>query len=207
LKWLVEEELNVKKLSFTSQADSIINYKIRLLPSILGKKYGALLNKIRTTITNMDACAFVKAHKNGENLDLEIEGRVVTLLPNEVVIETVTKDGWMITEDEGIMVGINILITDDLAQEGLARDIVRRIQNQRKDADFIISDEIETYYDTGSKLVRVFELYGEYIAAETLSKALYNTEPPEDAFVDVYELCGEKLRVGLVLFHKKDNET
>jgi isoleucyl-tRNA synthetase len=206
LKWLVEGELNVKKISFTSQADSVLNYKIRLLTSVLGKKYGALLNKIRTSITTKDANTLVKSLKNGESLDLKIEGHVVSLLPTEVVIETVSKDGWMIVEDGGIMVGINILITDDLENEGLAKDIVRRIQNQRKAADFIISDEIETYYITGPKLSKVFDLYREYIAAETLSKALNNAEPPGEAFVEVYELGGEKLLVGLLLSHKKDNE-
>jgi len=94
------------------------------------------------------------------------------------------------------------VLNDELELEGLARDVVRRIQNQRKNAGFKIADEIETYYDVGPQLTPVFEAYGHYIMAEILSKVLHPTEPPANAFVEIFDLAGEKLRIGLVRVEK-----
>jgi isoleucyl-tRNA synthetase len=201
-KRLLREELNVKSVTLSAQEEDLVNYKIRLLPNILGKKYGSLFPKIGAAVTSEDAKELASLFRQGVSVDLEVEGRDVTLLPEEVEIRTEAKEGWETTKDGGLTVGLDIVITDGLKAEGLARDIVRRIQNQRKEAGYRIADEIETYYDAGPKLVKVFESYGFYIAAETLSKHIDKVDPPKNAFVRVYELDGEKLRIGLVQIEK-----
>ena len=197
-KGLLREELNVKTVTMSAQEEDLVNYKIRLLPNILGKKYGSLFPKIGAAVTSKDAKELASSFRQGVSVNLDVEGRVVTLLPEEVEVATEAKEGWATTKDEGLTVGLNIIISEGLKVEGLARDIVRRIQNQRKEAGYKIADEIETYYDSGPKLVKVFESYGDYIAAETLSKHVYKVDPPKNAFVRVYELDGEKLRIGLI---------
>jgi len=110
----------------------------------------------------------------------------------------VPKEGYSIVEEEEITVGVNTIIAGNLEMEGLARDIVRRIQNQRKEAGFNIADYIETYYETGPKLTEVFTDFGEYISEETLSVSIYRAKPPEGAHVAEYEIKGEDLRIGLI---------
>lgn len=206
LKGLVGAELNVKKVTLTSQEDELVTYAVRLRPKMLGKKYGSLFPKLQAALARMDAKIVVASFREGLGVDLEVENRVVTLLPEEVEVRSEAKEGWVVTEDQGLMVGVNIVLNDELELEGLARDVVRRIQNQRKNAGFRIADEIETYYDVGQKLTSVFEAYGHYIMVETLSKALHPTEPPANAFVEIFDLAGEKLRIGLVRVEKRDNE-
>jgi len=89
-------------------------------------------------------------------------------------------------------------VREELKTEGLARDIVRRIQNQRKDAGFDIADQIQTYYETGPKLTEVFVTHGDYIAAETLSIFIRKAKPSKGAHVANYKIEGESLRIGLI---------
>jgi isoleucyl-tRNA synthetase len=122
-----------------------------------------------------------------------------------MLVETQAKVGWVIAEDQGFIVGVNIQLTDPLINEGLAKDIVRRIQNQRKNANFNIADRIETYYETGSKLAVVFETWGDYIAEETLTTVLHRSKPPEAAYTEQFELAGEQLLIGLIRRQKISN--
>ena len=97
---------------------------------------------------------------------------------------------------------MEITIPEELKKEGLAREIVRRIQNQRKIAGFSIPDQIEIYYDAGSRLTEVFTAYGDYIATETLSVSTYKAEPPKGSHVTDFKIDGEPLRLGLVCAQK-----
>ncbi|MFQ6095227.1 MAG: isoleucine--tRNA ligase [Candidatus Bathyarchaeia archaeon] len=198
LQGLIKEELNVKQLGLTSRKDEIMDYRIRLLPEVLGRKYGSLFPKVRQAVASMDADAVASKLLEGLSLEVEVEGRVVRILPDDVEISMAPKEGYSVAEEEGITLGVNIVLTEELKKEGFARDIVRRIQNQRKQATFNIADEIETYYEAGPKVVEVFTDYGDYIAAETLSTAIHNAKPPEGAHVTVYEIDGEAITIGLI---------
>ena len=200
---LIENELNVKKVSLTTQEEEVVDYEVHLLPNLLGRKHGRLFPKLQSAVKEMNANALASILNRGLSVDVELDGRVVKLLPEEVEVQKLPKEGWEIAEEKGILVVLNATVTEDLKREGLARDIVRRIQNQRKDAGFNIADQIETYYDAGPRLTEVFEIHGGYIAEETLSKAICKAEAPEGAYIEEFELDGEKLRVGLIRLKEK----
>ncbi|UCC33771.1 MAG: isoleucine--tRNA ligase, partial [Candidatus Bathyarchaeota archaeon] len=122
----------------------------------------------------------------------------VSLLPEETKVIASPREDYTIAEDQDILVGVDTVISEELKKEGLARDIVRRVQNQRKDAGFDIADHIETYFETGEELAEVFTTYGDYIAAETLSEFIRKAKPPAGAHVTDYEINGESLKLGLV---------
>ncbi len=195
---LIKDELNVKELDLTPQKEELVDYDIHLLPQVLGKKHGLLFPKLRALVAKMDANALALKFEKGRGVDLEVDGRRVTLLPEEVEVRIQPKEGFALVEEQGIVVGVDTVITEELEKEGLARDIVRRIQNQRKEAGFDIADTIETYYDTGPKLAEVFASFGDYIAAETLSTSLHKTKPPKNSHIAKYKIDGEPLRIGLV---------
>ncbi len=195
---LIKDELNVKELALTTQKRELVNYEILLLPHLLGKKYGKLFSKLRATVATMDADAVVQSLEKDQRAKIKVDDRVITLLPEEIEVRTPPREGYVIAEEQNIIVGVNTVATEELKSEGLARDIVRRIQNQRKDADFDIADQIETYYEAGSKLTAVFNAHEDYIASETLSTSIYGAEPPEEAHVADYKIGGESLRIGLI---------
>jgi len=102
-----------------------------------------------------------------------------------------------LSEEEGIAVAVEVVLPADLKEEGLARDIVRRIQNQRKEAGFNIADQIETYFEAEAKIAEVFRDFGDYIAAETLSVSLNEGRAPMEAHKATYKIGGEAVTIGL----------
>ena len=195
---LVVDELNIKALDFAAKTADLVKYEIGLLPNVLGKKHGPLFPKLRAAVADLDADALALAFQSGLSVDVEVDGQTVTLLPEEVEVRFKPREGYAVAEERGLVVGVDVVITPELEAEGLARDVVRRIQNARKAAGFDIADRITTTYQTGPKLAAVFAAHADYIAAETLSVSLAEGEPPEGAYVEGFKLAGESLEVGLL---------
>jgi isoleucyl-tRNA synthetase len=198
LTHLVKDELNVKELALTSRKRALVDYEVLLRPSLLGKKYGTLFPKLRETVARMDTDVLVEKLHKGQSVKVKVNDRVITLRPEEIEVRIQPRKGCILTEEQDVIVGINTTVTEELKTEGLARDIVRRIQNQRKDAGFEIADQIETYYQAGPRLTEVFTTHEDYIVSETLSTTIRKDAPPKEAYVADYKIDGEPLTIGLV---------
>jgi len=194
---LIMDELNVKDLQLSTDKHKAVEYIVKPRPEVLGRKYGRLFPKIKETIEN-NAERYAKSFIEGKNVVLNVEGQQIKISPEEVEVKTQPREKYAVVEEGEILVAMDTRITEDLKMEGLARDIVRRIQNQRKEAEFNIADWIETYYETGPSLSRVFEKFGEYISNETLSKVILRSKPPKNAHIATYKIEGETLKIGLV---------
>jgi isoleucyl-tRNA synthetase len=197
LKYLVVDELNVKSLILTTDKSELIDYVVKPIPEILGKKYGKLFPKIQSAIAGMKVHEVVNAMKEFGCLTVNVDDQTIRILPDEIKISEVPKSGYILCEEDNIIVGINTIIPQSLRLEGLARDIVRRIQNQRKEAGFNIADQIEIYYEAGPILTETFKNFEEYIAAETLSVMIRNGSPRGEAHFATYNLAGETLKIWL----------
>ena len=202
LSELIKEELNVKQLHLSSSKEDVLEYVVELIPEVSGMRHGKLLSKLRETITKMDPKIFVSAQSRKTEVQVRIDGHTATISPDEIHISTKPKEGWMVVEEGGIAVAVEKTVPEDLAVEGLARDIVRRIQDQRKKAGFNIDDRIIIYYDAGPRNLQAFSMFGRYIEMETLADALRREEPPHGAHVAEYKLLGERLLIGLVKVSK-----
>jgi len=195
---LIKNELNVKELVLTTQNRELVDYEILLLPHLLGKKYGKLFPKLRATVATMDADSLLQMLQKNQNVEVEVDDQVISLLPKEIEVRTPPKEGYVMEEEQGLIVGVYTVVTEELKREGLAREIVRRIQNQRKDAGLDIADQIEVYYEAEPKLGEVFMTHENYIATETLSKSIHEAELPEEAHTAKYKIDGASLRIGLI---------
>ncbi|MEM2888002.1 MAG: class I tRNA ligase family protein [Candidatus Bathyarchaeia archaeon] len=196
-KDIIVDELNVKGLSFAKQKDELIEYTIKPLPQVLGKKYGKLYPKIKEELAKLDVGKIAKNLEKGKGVKLRINEQVVELLPEEVEVASNPKPGYSLSEEEGIIVAVETVLPSDLKEEGLARDIVRRIQNQRKEAGFNIADQIITYYEADPTLAKVFRNYEEYISTETLSVSLNEGRIPNDAYKSTYKIGGLTVTIGV----------
>jgi isoleucyl-tRNA synthetase len=194
---LVKDELNVKDLSLVTEKEGLLDYKVHPLPRALGAKYGRLLPRIMQAVSSVDENRAAQELREGRNLVLKVDGREVSLAPSEVEVVAKAKPGLDLVEEGGLLVGVDTALSDALTKEGLIRDVVRRIQNQRKEAGFEISDMIETYYVAGPRLAGVIKSQGGLVRAETLSRTVLESEPPSDAHVQVYKIGGEELKLGL----------
>jgi isoleucyl-tRNA synthetase len=197
---LVTDELNVKRLEFVAQEADLVEYEIGLLPNILGPKHGRRFPLLRKAVAAADAGGLARRFQAGLGATVELEDGepAVELSPDEVEVRIHGREGYAVAEEKGIVVAVDVTITPELAREGLARDLVRRVQTLRKEADFQLDDRILTYYDGDEELDAVVGEWGDYIRAETLSLDLVpGPAPDEAARSESFELDGHRLALGV----------
>jgi isoleucyl-tRNA synthetase len=194
---IVADELNVKQFEFVGEEGVLVSY--RLLPDnkLLGPKFGPRFPKVRAALAAADPATVVNRVRAGLPVTLGVDGESVELAPEEVLIQTQPAEGLAIAADKGVTVGVDAVITPELAAEGLAREVVRRVQTMRKDAGFNIEDRITTWYVAEGELADVMLTWGDYIRAETLSSDLVAGQPPADAFAETHKIEGTSLTLGV----------
>jgi isoleucyl-tRNA synthetase len=179
---LVTDELNVKAVEFVEQEGDLVEYEIGLLPNLLGPKHGKRFPLLRRAVAGADARALARRFQAGLTATVELDdgGPAVELAPDEVEVRSHGREGYAVAEEKGLVVAVDINITPELAREGLARDLVRRVQTMRKEAGFQLDDRIVTYYQAGDELGAVVQAWADYIQAETLSVDLVRGPVPGD---------------------------
>jgi len=114
----------------------------------------------------------IKSLETGETLAVQINGEEAEIEPNDVLIQSKDIEGWLVANGNGLTVALDIQLDDDLINEGIAREMINRIQNLRKDAGFEVTDKIILYLKEDVALVKVFEKHQAYIQQETLAKEI-----------------------------------
>jgi isoleucyl-tRNA synthetase len=195
---IVTDELNVKTLEFVAGAGQLVSYRILPNNQLLGPRFGARFPKVRAALERLDANEAAAHIKAGETIHIDVGGDLIELSPDEVLLETEPLEGLAVAADRGITVAVDAVITPALRAEGLAREIVRRVQAMRKAAGFNIQDRITTYiHGEGEDLDPILADWAPYIKAETLTASLAAGEPPQDAYVEQHELDGMQLLMGV----------
>jgi isoleucyl-tRNA synthetase len=194
---IVLDELNVKEIDFVREAEDLVYYEIGLNPRLLGKKHGPLFPKLRKAVAERNPFELAQTLQAGGSVQVTVEGTTVELLPDEAQVRMRAREGLAVADAGGIVVGIDTELTPELVQEGLARDIVRRIQDARKNAGFEIEDRITLAYQVSQALEAVFADMGEYIAAETLSVDVQAGAPQEGSHVESFKVGREQMTIGI----------
>jgi isoleucyl-tRNA synthetase len=195
---IVVDELNVKDFEFVERAGQLVDYKLLPDNKLLGPRFGALFPKVRAALAKVDADSAAADLRAGLALNLQVDGQSVSLSPEEVLVRTEPAEGLAVAADKQVTVAVDAQISPELRQEGLAREIVRRVQAMRKEADFEISDRITTYYQADDDLDQVFQTWGGYIKDETLSTKLVAGEAPAEAYIATHNVDGQELRLGVL---------
>ena len=146
----------------------------------------------------MDPAEVVSRVHSKQPIEMVVGEQSISLLPDELNVKTIDRPGYSVSGEGGYLVAISTALTDELLQEGLAREIIRRIQTMRKDAGFRIEDTITTYFQADTPLLEVLSTWGDYIQQETLAVELLNQESPEEACVGEHSLGAHKITLGLV---------
>jgi len=194
---IVADELNVRELEFVKDANALVSHKVLPNNKLLGPKLGADFPKVSSALKNMDPAQVAAKIAAGEDVTLEINGETTVLSGEEILVSTEAAEGMAVVADKAVTVAIDTVITPELKAEGLAREVVRRIQTQRKNANFNIEDRITTWYVASDELDKIFSAWDEYIKSETLTTKLTSGEPPSDAFVENHKINGMDIRIGV----------
>jgi isoleucyl-tRNA synthetase len=200
---LVADELNVKEIELVESEGELVEYEIGLLPNLLGPKHGPRFPRLRQAIAALspdEARALARRLRAGLSVTVQPadDGPEVELLPEETDVRLHGREGYALAEERGLVVAVDVELTPELEREGLARDLVRRIQALRKEADYDLDDRIVTYYEADDEITSVLDEWGEYIKAETLSVSLVAGVVPDD--VDRQEsltLAGHAASLGI----------
>ncbi len=194
---IVKDELNIKELVFVQDSESLLSYKVMPNNQILGPKYGEDFPKIKSALSSLDPDTVAALVNNGETVPLELDGKTIALDPEEVLIYTEAAEGLSTVDSKSLTVAIDTEITPDLRDEGLARELVRRIQDFRKQADFAISDRIIISYQVSDGLKDALEEHRTYIMDETLALEMDEGQPGEGMFSGTVKFDGEEATLGL----------
>ena len=146
----VRDELNVKAVRFIEGAGGMVEYRFKPNLPVVGRKYGKLVPALRNAlqqISSSEAQAIVAAVHAGQAFPLTVDGQALQLTGEEILVESSSPAGFAVAEDGGYVVALNTEITEELRREGLARDLVRTVQDARKEAGLEISDHIRPVLD------------------------------------------------------------
>ncbi len=195
----VLDELNVKALRVVRDETDFLRFEVKPNLKLLGQKYGREVQAIAKALSSMaDAELARVARLAGAGETVEVAGK--TLAPEELLVNGREKPGFASAEEGGAVVIVSTELTPELVLEGLAREIVHRIQNLRKDAGFEIADRIKTYYDGDATIRDVMQRHADYVRQETLSVEVSANAPEhgvhsESANIDGHEVTLSVVRV------------
>ncbi len=180
---LIMSEVNIKEIEFLSADNNILVKNVKPNFKTLGKKYGKQMKQIQTYFANMTQ-EEIHAYEKNNGTHLDVDGVSVDLTLEDALISTQDIPGWAVTTQDDLTVALDMTLTDELVQEGLAREIVNRVQNLRKTGGFEVTDRIVLFVENNDKIEPALDKFGDYICTETLAtinkvSALDEVEPEE----------------------------
>jgi isoleucyl-tRNA synthetase len=200
----LRDELNVKSIRYLDSSADLVEYRFKPNLRVVGKKYGKLVPALTAALRELDGATArdaARAVEAGQPITLAVDGQDLQLQPDEVLVESSSPEGYAVAEGGGVLVALDTSITPELRQEGIARELVRNIQDARKSAGFAIADRIAVHLGgvAGDQdLETTVRQWGDYIRAETLADDLILDAAGEGAHTEVLELDGRALTVGVV---------
>ena len=192
---IVEEELNVKSMTFTQEVRNFTTYSFKPQLKTVGPKYGKMLNGIRAKLGQLDGNAAMDELNETGALKLDIDGQEVVLLKEDLLIESAQMEGYVSEDDNGITVVLDTNLSEELLEEGFVREIISKVQTMRKEAGFEVMDQIEITYEGTEKAGKVFAANAGTIGEETLARKV--TEAAPAGYVKEWKINGEKVTLGV----------
>lgn len=193
---LIKAEVNVKDIEYVTDTEGIIKKNIKPNFKTLGRRLGKDMKAGAAVISQLGQKEIARIEATG-SYTLEVEGRVYELGAEDFVIGSDDIEGWMVAKDEEITVALDIHLDQDLITEGIARELVNRIQNLRKDAELEVTDRIQVSLSPHEAIIPAVEKFGSYIKQEVLADKL--TVQPLDEGSEVELVGGTKV---WILLHK-----
>lgn len=195
----MEEECNIKEVLLHEHSmGPLVSYELKPNPKTLGPKLGARLRAVQTALAAATTEEAAKKLLSGQPLTLDVQGEAVELTPDDVTVVTKGPEGWAVLVNRGTVLALDTRITDELKKEGLARDVVRNIQELRKEADLNLDDRIKLWvHSPAAELQGAMDAFKDYIMAETLCTDWAQGHLGEQAAKKEVKIDGHELRLQL----------
>jgi isoleucyl-tRNA synthetase len=172
---LILSEVNIKSIEYLSEDADVLVKKIKPNFKALGPKYGKQMKMLASLIQEMTQPQIKEIETQGQ-INLVIEGQTMLITLEDVEILTEDIPGWSVSTEGKVTVALDITISDELHNEGLAREFVNRAQNLRKELGFEVTDRIVLKVLSNTDTDKAFSAFEEYICSETLSKLIFSND-------------------------------
>jgi isoleucyl-tRNA synthetase len=193
---LVGEELNVKQVLFAESADQLGRWRAKPNFKVLGPRLGPRVKDAATALERDDG-SLAAALARGETVRLDVGNEQVELAPGDVDLVQETVEGWGVASDGGITVALELELTPELRAEGLARELVRAVQDARKAAGLDVGDRIVLGLRVDGLAAEALRAHRGWIAAETLAVDVVDGAAPGATFEQTFEIDGAAVGVSL----------
>ncbi|MFQ3173034.1 MAG: isoleucyl-tRNA synthetase [Flavobacterium sp.] len=191
---LIKAEVNVKEILLLDDASGVLVKQIKPNFKALGPRVGKDMGLISRTIQGFSAEKISQLEGDG-TIDVIIGGKSITLTLEDVEISSQDIEGWLVANSNGITVALDIVISPELKKEGIARELVNRIQNIRKDSGFEVTDKIKVHLQKNDVLEKAIEPNIEYIKSETLTEELVFEEDLENGTEIEFDEIKTKIKI------------
>lgn len=189
---LIKHEVNVKEIELLDDASDVLVKKIKPNFKVLGPRFGKDMKSIASAVMNFTAEDINKIEQNG-NFNVEINGKNVTLERDDVEITSQDIEGWLVANEGSLTVALDVTISDRLKKEGIARELVNRIQNLRKDSGFEVTDRIDVKLQKDEQVKQAVDSNIDYIKTETLTEELEIIEQIDNGIEIAFDDVNTKL--------------
>ena len=175
VKNIILSEVNVKEIEYITDTTGVLVKKIKPNFKTLGPKYGKYMKQISASIAAMEQGDIFAFEKNGTHT-LQIDDETIQLGLDDVEILSEDIPGWLVANEGRLTVALDINVTQDLKEEGIARELINRIQNLRKDSDFDVTDKITLTIGRHPEINEAVEHFSQYIASQVLAESIELTD-------------------------------
>ena len=176
---IILNEVNVKELKFADAGSNILVKKVKPDFKKLGPRYGKVMKALAAAIQAMTQEEIATFERDG-SFTFSIDGNACTVVTDDVEIISEDIPGWLVANEGRLTIALDITVTDELRREGLARELVNRLQNLRKSSGLEITDHIRVTLAPAEEMEGVLETYGDYIRRQVLADAITTTERSAD---------------------------
>jgi isoleucyl-tRNA synthetase len=193
---LVREELNVREIVFTESTEGLAGWRAKPNYRALGPRLGPRVKELATALASDDGTLAARLAA-GAPIELSTPSGEITLTPDDVDLAQEVREGWGVRAEGGLTVALELELTQELRREGIARELVRVVQDARRAAGLDVADRITLGIRADGEVAAALDAHHEYVAAETLAVALDRGDPTDAGYRVDAEIEGEPVRVGL----------
>ena len=193
---IILDELNVKGIERITNADELITYKIRPNLKTLGQRYGSGLSIIRAALESSAEDKWINEFQRSGQIKIGTQDGEFILEKDDIFIDTIADEGFSAASGNGLTVGLSLELTRELVQEGIVRDMVRQVQNLRRDANLAVEDRIRVFWDLDGGIASALGKFRTYFCSETLTKSI-GKKFKEGDHHGIIEIQGEQIKIGI----------
>ena len=192
---IIEDELNVKQVTFTDDVRAFTSYTFKPQLKTVGPKYGKLLGRIRQTLTEIDGSAAMDELNEKGQLAFDFDGQEVVLTKDDLLIDVAQKDGYVTEEDNYVTVVLDTNLTPELIEEGFVRELISKIQTMRKEAGFEVMDRINIFQDNNDHIAEIFKAHADQIKSEVMATDIFLGRT--GGYAKEWNINGENVMLGV----------